>query len=164
MKLMHLGMCSCPVSHKTVHQNTQAHERMPGGEVGGVQLTPVGQLHAWSPPLTPAEELGLLGGKDQTQLTAHFLQPGEPWQECPGPWSEGLGLCVWVTTTPLEITLPGQKEAEVGITQKSHALRCTEPCVFKGLKELFPHVPLRGGKCCSNKNWLQLCLPSPLVT
>lgn len=48
-------------------------------------------------------------------------------------------------TTPLEITLLGQKEAEVGIVQTAHALRRTEPCVFKGLKELFPYVPLREG-------------------
>lgn len=50
-----------------------------------------------------------------------------------------------VTTTPLEITLLGQKEAEVGIVQTAHALRRTEPCVFKGFKELFPYVPLREG-------------------
>lgn len=54
---MHLGIWSCPVSHKTVHQNTQARAHVPGGEVGGVQLTPVGQRRAWS-PLTPAEESG----------------------------------------------------------------------------------------------------------
>lgn len=89
--------------------------------------------------------IGLLGGKDQTQFTAHFLQPGEPWQECPGPQSEGLVLCVWDDNNSPGDHTAWAKETEVGMGQTAHALRCTEPCVFKGLKELFPYVPFGGG-------------------
>lgn len=150
---MHLGICSCPTSHKTVYQNAHAQECVPG-EVGGVQFTPVGQLHACL-LLPHLQRNGLLGGKDQTRITVHFIEPKAPWQECPGPQTEGLVLYAEGNNNTLrdhtawakghsDLHLCSQ-EAELGTTQIAHALRCREPRAFKRLKELFPWVPLRGG-------------------
>lgn len=144
-------------------------EQMWRAGVSQVQFTPVGQLTPVSPPT--CREIGLLGVKDQKDLTVHCIQPQAPKQECPGSRFGGSGFVSlgWEQLS-LRSHYMGRRKCwspkEVdrgGHCANSQSFQTCKPCIFRGLKECFSYA-LSGKKLYLDKNWLQLCLLSWPVT